>query len=35
MLEDAWILTPGAKGKPAGFVRHRDLEADAMREFDD
>jgi hypothetical protein len=33
LLEDAWILKPGAKGKPAGFVRHSDTKADELREL--
>jgi len=33
LLEDAWILKPGAKGKPAGFVRHTDIKAEEMREM--
>jgi hypothetical protein len=33
LLEDAWILRPGAKGKPAGFMRHSELQAKEMREI--
>ena len=31
MLEDAWILQPGSKRKPAGFVKHSDLKAEEMQ----
>ncbi len=31
MLEDAWILQPGSKRRPAGFVRSRDLEDEDVR----
>ena len=31
LLEDAWILKPGSKGKPAGFVRNSELQAEEMR----
>ena len=31
LLEDAWILTPASRRKPAGFVRHSDLKAEEMR----
>lgn len=30
LLEDAWILKPGAKGKPAGFVRNSELKSQEM-----
>ena len=30
LLEDAWILKPGSKGKPAGFVRNSDLKREEM-----
>ena len=30
-LEDAWILKPGSKRRPAGFVRHSELKAEEMR----
>ena len=25
LLEEAWILRPGSRRRPAGFVKHRDL----------
>ena len=31
LLEDAWILQPGSKRRPAGFVRSRDLEEEDVR----
>ena len=31
LLEDAWILKPASRRKPAGFVRHSDLKAEEMR----
>ena len=30
LLEDAWILKPGSKGKPAGFVRNSDLKREEI-----
>ena len=30
LLEDAWILKPGSKKRPAGFVRHSELKAEEM-----
>ncbi len=30
-LDDAWILKPGTKGNPAGFVRNSELKAEEMR----
>jgi hypothetical protein len=32
-LEDAWILQPGSKRRPAGFVRSRDLRQEQLREI--
>lgn len=33
MMEDAWILQPGSRRRPAGFVRGSDLQEEEMREF--
>jgi hypothetical protein len=33
MMQDAWILQPGSRRKPAGFVRGSDLQEEEMREF--
>ena len=30
LLEDAWILKPGSKKRPAGFVRNSELKAEEM-----
>lgn len=30
MMEDAWILQPGSKRRPAGFVRASDLRQDEL-----
>ncbi len=31
LLEDAWILKPGSKKRPAGFVKHSELKAEEMQ----
>ena len=31
LLEDAWILKPASKRRPAGFVKHSELKAEEMR----
>jgi hypothetical protein len=31
LLEDAWILKPASKRKPAGFVKHSELKAEEMQ----
>ena len=31
LLEDAWILKPASRRKPAGFVKQSDLKAEEMR----
>jgi hypothetical protein len=33
MMQDAWILQPGSRRKPAGFVRGSDVQEEEMREF--
>src|SRR5215510_5091578 len=33
MMQDAWILRPGSKRRPAGFVRASDLEEEEAPEF--
>ena len=33
MMEDAWILQPGSRKRPAGFVRGSELQDEEMREF--
>jgi hypothetical protein len=30
LLEDAWILKPGSKKRPPGFVKHSELKAEEM-----
>jgi hypothetical protein len=30
LLEDAWILKPASKKRPAGFVKHSELKAEEM-----
>ena len=31
LLEDAWILKPASKRRPAGFVKHSELKAEEMQ----
>ena len=31
LLEDAWILKPASKRRPAGFVKNSELKAEEMR----
>jgi hypothetical protein len=31
LLEDAWILKPASKKRPAGFVKHSELKAEEMQ----
>jgi hypothetical protein len=33
MMHDAWILRPGTRRRPAGFVRGSDLQEEEMTEF--
>jgi len=33
MMQDAWILRPGSKRRPAGFVRASDLKEEEAPEF--
>ena len=33
LLEKAWILTPGSRRRPAGFVRATELRAEEMRQY--
>jgi hypothetical protein len=33
LLEDAWILRPASKRKPAGFVKNSELRADEIQEI--
>lgn len=33
MMQDAWILRPGSRRRPAGFVRASELEQEEMADF--
>ena len=33
MMQDAWILRPGSRKRPAGFVRSSDLQEDELFDF--
>jgi hypothetical protein len=33
MMQDAWILRPGSRRRPAGFVRGSELQEEEMLEF--
>ena len=33
MMQDAWVLRPGSRKRPAGFVRGSELQEEEMQEF--
>ena len=33
LLEDAWILKPASRRRPAGFVKNSELKADEIQEI--